>query len=310
MNKPRVDRLVYVGPDRDDTVAEAVRATGARTVDTPAEADVFVWLSPSVGELRAVLHPGVEWVQFKSAGVEHVLESGVIDAERHWTSARGAYADAVAEHGITLMLAAARRLHEIIGSGEWGAPGTRFGRLLSGATVGIIGCGAIGRALIALLAAFKVRVLAVTRSGRSVEGAVETLEAGQADKVIEVADFVVLTAPSTPQTVGFMDQRRFDVMRDDAWLVNIARGDLVVTDDLVVALKQGMIGGAALDVTDPEPLPPSHSLWQVSNVIITPHTANPPEANSITLAQRVVDNLKRLKENRPLVGTIDAVRGY
>lgn len=100
------------------------------------------------------------------------------------------------------------------------------------------------------------------------------------------------------------------MMEKHAWLVNIGRGNLVVTADLVGALQAGEIGGAALDVTDPEPLPDDHPLWTVPNVLITPHTSNPPETNSQTLAARVVENMARLNRGEPLVGAIDADRGY
>ena len=310
MRKQITEWRIYVGPERDDTITAAVQAAGARVVDEPDTADAFVWLSPSTTDLSNSLHPDVEWVQLKSAGIDHLLRSGLVDDRRHWTGARGAYAGAVAEHGLTLMLAAARRLHEILPARDWGEPGTRFGHVLAGACVGIVGCGAIGRSLIDLLDPFETRVLAVTRSGQPVAGAAETVTPAHADAVVARSDFLVLSAPATPETVGFMDRRRLALMPRSAWLVNIGRGDLVITDDLVEALEGRSIGGAALDVTDPEPLPDDHALWKAPNAIITPHTANPPETNSVTLADRVVENLLRFEQGAPLLGTIDVARGY
>ncbi len=300
---------VYIGPEDDQLIAEAVEGAGADLVGAPDEADSFVWLSPSIVDLERALHSDVRWVQLKSAGIDHVLRSGLVDANRVWTCARGVYAAAVAEHGLTLMLAATRRLHEIIPARNWGDPGTRFGKVLSGSNVTILGCGAIGEALIALLGPFGVTITAVTRSGREVEGATSSLPSSRSDEVLG-ADFVVLAAPSTPESVGMIDAQRLRSMSPDGWLINIGRGDLVRTDDLVDALRMGAIAGAALDVTDPQPLPDDHSLWAMPNVIITPHTANPPSENSLTLANRVRENLRRLQSGQELLGVIDPERDY
>lgn len=301
---------IYIGPGDDPVVAEAVASAGGECVDNPGEADSLVWLSPSMPDLDAALHSGVRWVQLKSAGIDHVIRSGLVDTTRVWTSARGAYAEEVAEHGLTLMLAAARRLHEIIPDRSWGEPGTRFGRVFAGSKVTILGSGAIGQALIALMDPFGVHVTAVTRSGQEVRGADISLSAAETDTALADADFVVLAAPSTPETVGLIGRRRLDLMSRSAWLVNIGRGDLVDTDDLVEGLRAGAIAGAALDVTDPEPLPDGHPLWGLPNVIITPHTSNPPAANSQTLAARVARNLQRLQNGEEMEGLIDPERGY
>lgn len=301
---------VYIGPDDDQEIARAVASAGGERVDSPGGADTLVWLSPSLPDLESALHPGVRWVQLKSAGIDHVIRSGLVDTTRIWTCARGAYAEEVAEHGLTLMLAAARRLHEIIPDRSWGEPGTRFGRVFAGSKVTILGSGAIGQALIALMEPFGVHVTAVTRSGRKVSGADISLPVTESDDVLDEADFVVLAAPSTPETVGLIDSRRLGLMSQQAWLVNIGRGDLVNTDDLATALSNGTIAGAALDVTDPEPLPDGHPLWSLPNVIITPHTSNPPTANSRTLAARVAENLRRLQNGEELVGIIDPEKGY
>lgn len=99
-------------------------------------------------------------------------------------------------------------------------------------------------------------------------------------------------------------------MRGDAWLVNVGRGDVVDTDALVAALRAGWIGGAALDVTDPEPLPSGHPLWGMPQVLITPHVANPPQAKAASLAKRVRENTERLRDGLPLVGVLDPTSGY
>src|ERR687886_307545 len=147
--------LVYVGPDREhfgpehaDTFLEAVKRGGGRVTDAPEEAEAIVWLGSEIHRLPDLLHSGVRWVQLPSAGVEPWTENGLLDTERVYTSAAGAYADTVAEHALALMLAGARRLHECARAtrGEVGG-----GRLFAGSTVVILGAGGIGRALIRLL---------------------------------------------------------------------------------------------------------------------------------------------------------------
>src|SRR5690606_31886080 len=138
----------------------------------------------SIPDLERALHPGIRWVQVKSAGVDHLLRAGVVDGTRTWTSARGAYAMEVAEHGLTLMLAASRRLHEIIPERRWGEPGSRFGTVFAGSRVTIVGAGGIGEALIRLMEPFHVHVSAVTRSGRSVAGAEVSVPMSETDSVL------------------------------------------------------------------------------------------------------------------------------
>src|SRR4051812_46664333 len=192
--KPRI----YVGPERDALFAEAVEGGGGRGVDAPEDAEAIVWLEGDPAGLAEALHPDVRWVQLSSAGVEQWLEAGVVDAERQWTSAAGAYGRTVADHALALVVAGRRRLHECARATSW-QPGLE-GRPLYGCTVAVIGAGAIGRALIELLAPWRCRILAVTRSGREVPGAAVSLAAADVEEVWPEADVIVLAAPATDAT--------------------------------------------------------------------------------------------------------------
>jgi phosphoglycerate dehydrogenase-like enzyme len=305
---------VYVGPDREhfgaehaDAFVEAVERGGGTVVPEPEEAEAIVWLGSDKTKLPGMLHPGVRWVQLPSAGVESWMEQGLVDAERVYTSAAGAYAETVAEHSLALMLAGARRLHESARATSWEVG---WGRSLAGSTVLILGAGSIGRALIRMLEPFGTRTLAVTRSGREVPGATASYSADQTGELWPEGDFFVLAAPSTGDTEKMIGARELDAMKCSAWVINVARGSLVDTNALVEALSEGRIEGAALDVTDPEPLPDGHPLWTEPRALITPHTANPPDALARALAERIEENVARFKTGEELIAVVDVEAGY
>ncbi len=176
-----------------------------------------------------------------------------------------------------LLLAGVRALPHHLVATSW-APEAFYPRLgtLRGATIGIIGAGGIGRALIPMLASLGAHTLAVNRSGRPVPGAVETFPVERIDEIWPLADHFVVSAAATPDTEQLIGAEELAAMKPTAWLVNIARGSLIDTDALVGALTAGTIAGAGLDVTDPEPLPAGHPLWSLPNAMITPHDSNPP----------------------------------
>jgi phosphoglycerate dehydrogenase-like enzyme len=271
--------------DRSDLVA-AVEDGGGR-IGPLEEADGLVFLGGDPSELPD-LPDSVRWVQLPSAGVEKWVESGVIDGKRDFTSATGAFGLPVAEHALALILAAAKNLHGFARARSWGGEGRHRVHALEYATVLIVGAGGIGRELISLLQPFGAEVIAVTRRGREVQGASRSLSI---DDVGEAWSELA-------------------AMREDAWLVNVARGSVVDTDALVEALGSGSIGGAALDVTDPEPLPDGHPLWELDNVLITPHVATPPEAERRHFAERVRENVRRLAAGEELEGLVDPEGGY
>ena len=235
------------------------------------------------------------------------MEEGLIDKESIFTSAAGVYSETVAEHALALMLAGARRLPESARATSWG---TGFGRLFAGSTVVILGAGGIGRALIRLLEPFGNRVLAVTRSGREVSGATASYSADRTGELWPEGDFFVVAAPATVDTERMIGARELDAMQGHAWVVNVARGSLIDTNALVEVLAEGRIGGAALDVTDPEPLPDGHPLWTEPRALITPHTANPPEALAHALAGRIEENVARYGAGKELIAVVDVEAGY
>jgi len=291
---------------------EALREAGADVVE-PGEAEAIVWTSPGdADELAALLEPRHRWIALVIAGIERWLASGLVDGSRVWTCARGVYADGVAEHGLALILAGARRLPASARAREWRRiPGER----LRGATVTVLGAGAIGRRLAQLLAPTGARLVAVTRRGLPVAGFAETVRVSDLPGALAGTRFLVISAPLTPQTMGMVDGAMLDALGPAGAVVNLSRGEIVDTDALVERLQTGRLCAALLDVTDPEPLPAGHPLWALDNVLVTPHVANPNDGDPWDshlpeLLDHLASNVRAFGSGRPLSGVVDVDAGY
>ena len=306
MSSPRI----AVGPTQADFALDAVLEGGGAVVGIDEAPDALVWLDPvDVEGLRDHLReaPDVRWVQFPFAGIEKVSQSGLLDNDRIWTCAKGAYAEPVAEHALALMLAGLRSLPTRIAARSWGSPAAVS---LYDQRVTILGGGGIATTLLEQLAPFRVDATVVRRRPEPVPGASRTVPVADLHAVLPGSLVVVLALALTPETTGIIGAPELALMDDGAWLVNVARGPHVDTDALTAVLAAGSIGGAALDVTDPEPLPDGHPLWDLENCIITPHTANTVEIVMPMLANRIRTNVRRFAASEPMIGVVDPVAGY
>jgi phosphoglycerate dehydrogenase-like enzyme len=307
MNQPRTVRIA-VGPQgAADWACDAVRAGGGEVVDV-SEAQGLVWTDfDTTEELIATLasNPGISWVQVPFSGVETYMP--YIDEARTWTSAKGVFGGAVAELALGLLIGGMRHVAGYAREQQWSED---HGRTLFGARVTILGAGGIAQSLISMLQPFGCRITVVRNRQGDLLGVDEVVKTSQLNEALLQADAVVMALALTPQTHGIMGKEQFEKMQSHAWLVNVGRGQQIVTDDLVWALKSGQIGGAALDVTDPEPLPAGHPLWSMSNCIITPHVGNTAEMVPPLLALRITENVRRLAASQPLVGVVDPTLGY
>lgn len=288
-------------------LVEAVEAGGGVVVDL-ADAEAIVWAHPtSPGRLDRLLHghPEVRWVQLPWAGIEPFLD--VLDDRVTWTNGKGVYAEPVAEHVLALLLAGFRHVAGYARETTWSGP---VGRNLLGARVTILGGGQITRSLLRLLGPFGCRTTVVRRQVAALPGADRVVGPDRLLEVLPDTDAVVLALALTPQTRGIVDAAVLDALPAHAWVVNVARGAHVDTGALVAALRAGTIGGAALDVTDPEPLPDDHPLWALPNAIVTPHVGNTPEMGRPLLAARITENVRRFGAGEPLLGPVDPALGY
>lgn len=298
--------------------AAAVQAAGGTVVGEepgtgPAEhggATALMLLRPIPADrLRRSLeaNPQVDWVQFPFAGIEPFIPLARSRPDVTWTSAKGLYAPPVAEHALALTLALLRHLPERARATGWGEGG---GRSLHGSRVVVLGGGGIAREYIRLLRAWDVHVTAVRRRDEPVPGADRTVTAERLDEVLPTADVVMLAAAATESTAGIIGARQLASMSQNAVLVNVGRGVLVDTAAVTAALGSGSVQGYATDVTDPEPLPESHPLWDEPRCLITPHTADTPQMCIPLLQGRIERNLAARTIGRPLEGLVDLEGGY
>jgi phosphoglycerate dehydrogenase-like enzyme len=307
MTGPSTPKIALSPDSAPMWMSEAI-CEGGGIVTALAEAEALIWGAPRDPEgLRSVLdmHSHLRWVQLPFAGIENFVH--LIDDARMWTCGKGVYAEPVAELALSLMLAGLRGLNSYTRRHAWSGP---IGRNLQGARVTILGGGGITESLVSLLKPFGCHVTVVRRRVTEMEGVADVVATGRFMETLPGADVVVLALALTGETAGIIGRNEMEAMESHAWIVNVARGGHIVTDDLVRALREGVIGGAALDVTDPEPLPTDHPLWSLENCIITPHVGNTPDMAVPLLSERIRVNVRRWAEGADLIGPVHVDLGY
>ena len=311
---PRRPKVAVEPAGRRAWVGEAVEAGGGVLADL-SEAEALVWTDeggdsgPGPARLAKVLaaHPHLRWVQLPWAGVEPFAEAGVFDDQRIWTSGKGVYAKPVAEHALALALAGLRDLKRHATALAWDE---QSGISLLGGKVTIFGAGGIAEELIKLLQPFEAEITVVRRHPQDMPGVHRVFGFDVRYEALRRADVVVIACALTEETRGLISAVELELMEPHAWLVNVGRGAHIVTEDLVVGLREDVIGGAALDVTEPEPLPEGHPLWELPNCLITPHTANTEDMAVPLLSARVTENVRRWAAGEELCGRVNPRLGY
>ena len=234
------------------------------------------WAQVILGNVpAAMLHgsPALEWLQTNSAGVEAYIQPGVLAGDTLLTNATGAYGLAIAEHMLGMLLELFKKLElyrDAQKSGAWQSQGAV--KAVYGSTVLVLGMGDIGGEFAARCKALGAKVIGVRRSPRPCpEYADEVHLLEDLDSLLPQADVVAITLPGTDATRGLMSRERLAKMKEGAVLLNVGRGFIVDTEALCDALERGHLSGAGVDVTDPEPLPPTHRLWNIPTAVVTPH---------------------------------------
>lgn len=287
-------------------VSPAVRVTGADGIGE-AEVLLFGWRTLTPELLRSA--PGLRWLHSISAGVDPVLPE-LTESPVLLTATRGIHAGTMADHTYMLLLAVARGLGADLRNqvqARWQPHGVRP---LQGMHMGVVGTGSIGVEIIRRAPAFDMVPYSFNRSGTQVSGAARTLPLAALNQHLPLLDCLVLVCPLTPQTEGIIGERELALMKPGALLINAGRGELVDEPALIRALQSGRLGGAGLDVTAVEPLPAQSPLWQMENVVITPHVGGKrPDYQEAAVAV-FCDNLERYVSGRPLLHLVDKRLGY
>ena len=287
-------------------VSVHIAATPSEAASAVADAEIlYAWKFPPQLYAKA---GRLKWLQVMGAGVDWAL---VPELPEHVqiTRAPGVFGPWMAEYVLAWCLWVTQRLkpyRDAQRQRRW--DDHVLPERLSGKTVTIVGLGDIGRDIARAARGLGMRVLGVSRRGRPVREATRMYSVAAMTRALREADFVVLLLPLTPETRGIIGADALAAMKSTAWLINIARGAVVDEGALMAALEQRRIAGAVLDVFDREPLPPSHPLWKMDNVVVTPHISGPSTADALTPVFN--DNLARYLAGRPLRHVVDRRRGY
>ena len=270
------------------------------------EADYFCGHVKKMVNWDAIVRQGrLRWIQSSAAGMDHCLVPPVIESDIIVTSASGLLADQVAEHTTALVLGWMRSLPVFFDAQKKREFVRRPTRDLTRATVGIVGFGGNGRRTARVMAPFQTRILATDMfPNDKPEHVAELWPENRLDDLLAESDVVLLNLPLNDATHHLFDAARLAKMKPSALLVNMARGPIVETDALVAALNAGIIAGAVVDVTDPEPLPESHPLWDCPNVIITPHVGGQFRWRNDDVTDLLCENIRRFRNNEPLINLL------
>ncbi|PZR95377.1 MAG: D-2-hydroxyacid dehydrogenase [Candidatus Chloroheliales bacterium] len=285
-----------------------------------SDAEVFMrsWSPPTVTETVMKQAPRLKWMHTPSAGLDQVLFPALVESDIVLTNSSGVHAMPISEWVILYVLAAAKRLPELLAAQRerrW-AQDLKL-QELTDKTLLILGYGAIGREVAKRALPFGMKVIAARSGSKGKDderqAGVEIVYGSEAWRgVLPRADFVVVSLPLTEQTRGVVNAAAFTALKPTAWFINIARGEIADEDALLRALQEGRIAGAGLDAFGEEPLPSNHPLYSLpeSKVLLTPHISwNSPQVGERTL-DLFLENLRRYKSGEPLLNVVDKRAGY
>ena len=282
-------------------------------------ADVEILFGISIRPEQFIAAKKLRWIHSQAAAVHQFMFPELVNSDVTLTNARDVHGPVVAEQVIAMMFALAKRIPAAVRfqqKHEWAqdafSSGRSHSRELAGATLGLVGLGSIGRKVATHAAALGMRVIAVREhpEKEKPQHVDEVLPTSKLQELLAQSDYVVLSAPVTAQTTGMIGARQLAAMKPDAFLLNVGRGPLIDEAALVEVLRQHKIGGAALDVFDQEPLPPNSPLWDLEDLLITPHTGGISENMWERHYALFSDNLHRYLSGQPLLGLVDKSSGY
>ncbi len=275
--------------------------------DVAARAEVLVaW---KAGDYLKKM-PRLRWIQAMTAGVDAWLERPELRGDVTLTNARGSHRIPVPENILGALFHLTKPYMDIALDQRESRWTRRMSAPLAGKTLGILGLGAIGQELARKAAALELRVVGTKRSPEPVPHVEQVYPMAETDAVLGRSDFVVLLLPATPETENFINAARLRAMKPTAWLINFARGALIVDADLIAAVRSKTIAGAVLDVFREEPLPAAHPFWKTEGILVLPHIGGGHPDRRAIVGEMFAENARRYLEGRPLNALVDRERGY
>lgn len=286
----------------------ALAPSEAPPEDLLARAEMLFSMGPQAGLLARM--PRLKWIQSLTVGVDHWLARPDLAPHLVLTAARGTHRVQMPENILGALFHITKPYTAIATDQKEARWNRRASETLAGKTLAILGLGAIGQELARKAAALEMTVIGTKRSPTAVPGVAEVLPPERTDEALARAQFVVLLLPVTDTTRDLFDRKRLARMRKDAWLLNFGRGQLVVDDDLVAAVKDKTIAGAVLDVFRTEPLPAEHAFWRTPGITVLPHIGGGHKDRDSWVATLLADNIALHLAGKPLKETVDRARGY
>jgi phosphoglycerate dehydrogenase-like enzyme len=313
-DRPRLPLNIYLREKPSEKCQQQLREVSqqVKLVDSLDDAHVvYGWLGAN--EVKGAKN--LRWIQCVSAGVEHLLTPPLIESEIIVTNGKGCYAPEIAEHVFGLLFAMTRRIGYHARdqrNHKWSNATAPIE--LKGMTMGIVGLGGIGRETARRAKAMDLHMIAVDAEPMTVErmpmvDEVRLVDDGF-DDLLTRSDIIVNATPFTKRTHGMFGGDQFAKMKKGAYFINVSRGRVVQTNALLDALKRNHLAGAGLDVTDPEPLPADHPLWDEPNVFITPHIAGQSQFGRGRGDVVLVENVRRYIASLPMLNQVDKLKGY
>jgi phosphoglycerate dehydrogenase-like enzyme len=275
--------------------------------DLAARAEILVGSHPG-SYLRAM--PRLRWIQTHTAGVDSWLASRDLDTKVTLCCARGSHRIPMPENILGALFHLTKPYMQIALDQRESRWTRRMSVPLAGKTLGILGLGTVGQELARKAAALEMRVIGTRRTAAPLPNVEMVYAQDATDEVLAAADFVVLLLPSTPATENFINKDRLRTMKPTAWLLNFARGALIVDEDLIAAVQSKAIAGAVLDVFREEPLPATHPFWKTEGIRVLPHLGGGHPERTQAVAEIFADNARRFLAGEPLNTVVDRGRGY
>ena len=279
-------------------------------ISSMKDADILLgWQFPTQN-LKDIA-PNLKWIHVSSAGVNHLSPFDWMKEDLVLTNSSGVHAKKAGEFGLMSILMLQNQITRIVTNQKNKKFVTLFSKPITGLKVVVVGTGSLGGSMIKHISKLGAEVIGVNRKGNEVEGCSKVITFDKIDEVLPVADFLYLAVPETEETIGLIDRTRLDSLKHTCGIVNIGRQSVLDYEALKIKLEKNEIAGAILDVFSQEPIPKNSKLWDVPNLVITPHISSDSQGNYIEMVLKIFfKNLKLFIENKELINQIDKKLGY